>query len=75
MFQNVSPGSVDTEFRNNWLGKEMADKLKQVLNVSDTEMTRLQAKDISDGVIYVLSAPRHVTISELTIIPTNQPMI
>jgi NADP-dependent 3-hydroxy acid dehydrogenase YdfG len=34
----------------------------------------LEAKDIADGVLYILGAPSHVCIRELTIVPNGQPM-
>jgi len=36
------------------------------------EMPALKAKDIADGVLYVLSTPAHVQVHELTIKPIGE---
>jgi len=68
---NLSPGAVDTEFASNWVGKQNAEAMKQRMN----SYQRLQAEDITNGVLYVLSCPAHATIRELTITPTQQQQI
>jgi NADP-dependent 3-hydroxy acid dehydrogenase YdfG len=37
-----------------------------------TTMPHLQAKDIADAVVYLLSTPQNVLITELTIRPMNE---
>ena len=68
--QSLSPGVVNTDFEGKSLGKETADHFKQAFLAGHAA---LNAQDIADGIIYVLSTPPHVTVRELTIAPTNQP--
>ncbi|XP_032685981.1 farnesol dehydrogenase-like [Odontomachus brunneus] len=62
---SLSPGAVDTDMLrdNSGLTSSMMEK-----------MGVLRDKDIADGVIYVLSAPPNVVISELTICPQGRPL-
>uniref|UniRef100_A0A0P4VSQ6 Putative dehydrogenase n=1 Tax=Rhodnius neglectus TaxID=72488 RepID=A0A0P4VSQ6_9HEMI len=57
---SISPGLVDTE---------MAEQFKEHI-VSDTPI--LKPSDVVDSIIFALSAPQHVTISELVIQPTGE---
>lgn len=58
---SISPGAVATEM----LPGEYVNSLEDVEDV-------LKAKDVADAVCYVLSCPRSVEISELTIRPTGE---
>uniref|UniRef100_A0A224XQ51 Putative dehydrogenase n=1 Tax=Panstrongylus lignarius TaxID=156445 RepID=A0A224XQ51_9HEMI len=57
---SISPGLVDTE---------MVGQFREHM-VSDTPI--LRAGDIADCVAFALSAPQHVTISELVVQPTGE---
>lgn len=64
---NIEPGLVETEF-------------SQVRFHGDTERARsvyrgyqpLRAEDVADAVLYVITAPDHVNVQELLIMPTAQ---
>jgi NADP-dependent 3-hydroxy acid dehydrogenase YdfG len=63
----VEPGGVDTELgsHNSGAMREHIDAFLQTTEV-------LQAEDIADGVAYMVTRPRHASISELWIMPTDQ---
>ncbi|KAG5670245.1 hypothetical protein PVAND_000522 [Polypedilum vanderplanki] len=63
---SLSPGLVETEIMQTIQGmtKEMIEGFY--------EMTpHMESKDIADAIIYLLSTPQHVLITELTIRPMN----
>jgi len=66
---SISPGYVATEFayRLYYDDPSKADKL-----YSNYEC--LKAEDIADAVVYVMSAPKHVDVNEITIRPVSQPL-
>lgn len=63
----VEPGGVATELgsHNSGLMREHIDTFYETTEV-------LQAEDIADGVAYMVTRPRHVSISELRVMPTDQ---
>ena len=64
---NIQPGLVETDFSKvRFKGdEERADAVYQGYKA-------LEAKDIADAISYCISAPEHVTISDLTIYPKVQ---
>lgn len=64
--QSVSPGAVETEIF------EVAGLTKEGLSVAQGAF--LKSEDISDAILYLLSTPTSVNITELTIRPLNSPM-
>ncbi|XP_055348641.1 dehydrogenase/reductase SDR family member 11-like [Paramacrobiotus metropolitanus] len=66
---SISPGGVQTDFGNRWVGEENVKKLA----LSGSGMKLLEAQDIADAIAYVVNAPPHVCIKELIIAPTEQP--
>ena len=56
-FQSVSPGLVVSEMTV--LSKDISEERKKLFEVRPI----LQAEDIADGVVYVLSTPEHVQVS------------
>ncbi len=62
----IDPGAAHTEFSEvRWNSKELGDKLYEGFDP-------LVAADIADAVVYCVSRPAHVNISELIMYPTAQ---
>ncbi len=64
---SVSPGAVNTEFSLVRF-KGNKEKASQVYN----GFTPLFAEDIAETILFVLSRPRHVTIDDILVMPTDQ---
>lgn len=64
---NIDPGLVETEFSIVRFGGD-ADRAKGVYQ----GMTPLTGDDIADVVLFAVTRPPHVTISDLLIMPTDQ---
>jgi NADP-dependent 3-hydroxy acid dehydrogenase YdfG len=65
----VEPGGVDTE-----LGSHNKPEIRNEMIDPFYEQTEVLAPDdIADGVAYMVTRPRHTTIGELWIMPTDQP--
>lgn len=64
---NIQPGAVETDFSKvRFKGDE--DRAKTVYDGYEA----LKAEDIADAIAYCINAPKHVTISDLTIYPSAQ---
>jgi len=63
----ISPGRVITEFYNKAIDDE-----EQLARTTETQCEDLVAADIADAVVYCVSAPWRVNISQLEILPTEQ---
>ncbi|HEY7975182.1 MAG TPA: SDR family NAD(P)-dependent oxidoreductase [Ktedonobacterales bacterium] len=63
----VEPGAVKTELRSH-LRPEIEAQTRQ----RNEDMERLEAEDIADAIVYLVTRPRHVAINELLILPTEQ---
>ena len=64
---NIAPGAAETEFSIvRFKGDETAAK-----NIYQG-FEPLQAKDIAETIYFVATRPAHVTINDLTIMPTAQ---
>lgn len=63
---NIEPGMVNTEFSLIRLGN------RQKADAVYTDMMPLSAKDIANTILWCLSQPPHVNISEVVIYPTDQ---
>ncbi|MBC8004413.1 MAG: SDR family oxidoreductase [Verrucomicrobia bacterium] len=64
---SIAPGAVETEFslvRFRWDEEKAASVYKG--------FTPLNAKDIAETILFVISRPAHVNIDDLLIMPTNQ---
>jgi NADP-dependent 3-hydroxy acid dehydrogenase YdfG len=62
----VEPGAVNTELTDH-LRPEIREQLRAGLAAE-----RLEADDIADGVLYIVTRPRRVAVNELLIRPTEQ---
>jgi NADP-dependent 3-hydroxy acid dehydrogenase YdfG len=63
----VEPGGVDTE-----LGSHNSGAMREHIEAFLETTVVLRAEDIADGVAYMVTRPRHASISELWIMPTDQ---
>ena len=63
---NIEPGMVETEFSKVRLGNQ------QKADAVYSDMMPLTAMDIASTVLWCLSQPPHVNISELVVYPTDQ---
>lgn len=64
---SINPGLVDTEFSK----VRFKGDMEKATNVYKG-IEPLKADDIADVILYVLSAPKHVVVADLTIFPTAQ---
>ena len=63
----VEPGAVATE-----LTSHNRPEIREQLSQAFGNIERLEATDIADGIAYIVTRPRHVSINELLIRPTEQ---
>ncbi|WP_030621743.1 SDR family NAD(P)-dependent oxidoreductase, partial [Streptomyces fulvoviolaceus] len=64
----LEPGAVDTE-----LGSHNNDTIHtEILEPFNEQHERLDAADIADGIAYIVTRPRHASIAELWVMPTDQ---
>ncbi|QHF44877.1 oxidoreductase [Pseudomonas sp. S35] len=63
----LEPGGVETE-----LGSHNTGVMREGIDTFYETTEVLQAEDIADGVAYMVTRPRHASISELWIMPTDQ---
>jgi NADP-dependent 3-hydroxy acid dehydrogenase YdfG len=63
----IHPGLVETEFSMVRF-KGDADRSKTVYQGADA----LRAEDVADAIVYMVEAPKSVTITDLVILPTRQ---
>ncbi|PPU44938.1 oxidoreductase [Xanthomonas arboricola] len=63
----LEPGGVDTE-----LGSHNCGSMRESIQAFYETHEVLRAADIADGVAYMVTRPRHISISELWIVPTDQ---
>jgi 3-hydroxy acid dehydrogenase / malonic semialdehyde reductase len=64
---NIDPGLVETEFSLVRFGGD-GDRAKDVYQ----GMTPLTGDDIADVILFALTRPAHVNISDLLLVPTDQ---
>lgn len=63
----IEPGAVATE-----LPDHNREPVREQIHRTFGEIEQLQAEDIADAISYVVTRPRHVTVNELLIRPTEQ---
>ncbi len=63
----VEPGAVATELRDH-LRPEIREAQQKRLATMET----LQAQDVADAIRYIVTRPRHQTVNEILLRPTEQ---
>ncbi|MBX9446388.1 SDR family NAD(P)-dependent oxidoreductase [Dickeya chrysanthemi] len=63
----LEPGGVDTE-----LGSHNSGPMRESIDTFYKTTEVLQSEDIAEGVAYMVTRPRHTSVSELWIMPTDQ---
>lgn len=64
----IEPGMVDTELPDHVTDPDASRLMADLINDIDV----LQPADIAETVAFIASVPRHVNLTELTILPTQQ---
>jgi NADP-dependent 3-hydroxy acid dehydrogenase YdfG len=65
----VGPGAVETELPNHITDEDAREGLSGLMNLE-----RLQAEDIAGAIVYAVTQPERVSVNELLIRPTEQPV-
>jgi NADP-dependent 3-hydroxy acid dehydrogenase YdfG len=65
----VEPGAVDTELPDHITDEDARESLSGLLNLE-----RLQAEDIAEAIVYAVTQPERVSVNEILIRPTQQPV-
>jgi NADP-dependent 3-hydroxy acid dehydrogenase YdfG len=65
----VEPGAVETELQDHIPDEEVKQRIEGWVE----SMAALQPEDIAGAVLYAVGQPRHVSINELLVRPTDQP--
>ena len=65
----VGPGAVETELPDHITDEDAREGLSGLLSLE-----RLQAEDIADAIVYAVTQPERVSVNEILIRPTQQPV-
>jgi hypothetical protein len=65
---SIEPGAVDTELTHTITDEELMAQLEAMFG----DLTIMESEDIAEAIRYVLTAPDHVDVEELLIMPTDQ---
>jgi NADP-dependent 3-hydroxy acid dehydrogenase YdfG len=65
----VEPGAVDTELPDHITDEDAREGLSGLLSLE-----RLQAEDIASAITYAVTQPERVSVNEILIRPTQQPV-
>ena len=65
----VEPGAVATELTDHITDEDARESLGGILNLE-----RLQAEDIANAIVYAVTQPERVSVNEILIRPTQQPV-
>jgi NADP-dependent 3-hydroxy acid dehydrogenase YdfG len=65
----IEPGAVETELPDHITDEEASQDLSSLLEQLDP----LQAEDIANAIVYVVTQPKRVSINEILIRPSQQP--
>ena len=63
----VEPGAVSTE-----LASHNRPEVQAAMRQRFGEIQRMEAEDIADAIAYIVTRPRHVSVNEMLIRPTEQ---
>jgi NADP-dependent 3-hydroxy acid dehydrogenase YdfG len=63
----VEPGIVKTELLDH-----LRDDVRPIIVQRFGEITRLEAEDIADAIVYIVTRPAHMAVNEMLIRPTQQ---
>ena len=63
----VEPGAVETE-----LASHNREEIQEGMRQRFANMERMKAEDIADAITYIVTRPRHVSVNEMLIRPTDQ---
>jgi NADP-dependent 3-hydroxy acid dehydrogenase YdfG len=63
----IEPGAVSTE-----LAEHNRPEIREMISKRFGDVERMQATDISDAILYMVTRPRHVAVNEILIRPTEQ---
>lgn len=63
----VEPGAVTTE-----LADHLRPEIREQLMARFGDIERLEAEDIADAILYIVTRPRHVAVNEMLVRPTEQ---
>jgi NADP-dependent 3-hydroxy acid dehydrogenase YdfG len=63
----IEPGAVATE-----LAEHNRPEIREMISKRFGDVERMQATDISDAILYMVTRPRHVAVNEILIRPTEQ---
>ena len=64
----IEPGMVDTELPQHVTDPDASKLMADLINDIDV----LTADDVAETVAFIASVPRHVNLTEITILPTQQ---
>jgi NADP-dependent 3-hydroxy acid dehydrogenase YdfG len=64
----IEPGMVDTELPDHVTDPDATRLMADLINDIDV----LTAADVAETVAFIASMPRHVNLTEITILPTQQ---
>ena len=65
----VAPGAVETELPDHITDEDARESLSGLMNLE-----RLQAEDIANAIVYAVTQPARVSVNEILIRPTQQPV-
>ena len=65
----VGPGAVETELPDHITDEDAREGLSGLLSLE-----RLQAEDIADAIVYAVTQPERVSVNEILLRPTQQPV-
>ena len=65
----MGPGAVDTELPDHITDEEAREGLRGLM-----KLERLQSQDIAEAIVYAVSQPERVSVNEILIRPTQQPV-
>jgi NADP-dependent 3-hydroxy acid dehydrogenase YdfG len=63
----IEPGAVATE-----LPDHNRPEIQETIRDRFKDIERMQAEDIADAILYMVTRPRHVAVNELLIRPSEQ---